>query len=122
MLRYIQTEQVLGKIFVNLIERKQYDIDLFQFYEIERKMEREIRNRNDAMIICSSQKVYAAVDDNAWYFAIAEGDRLSLTGDVVKMLQEGEHDKVLNRMKMNFVWGIPVDINETLDEMLTECV
>lgn len=118
MCRYLMTQQFLGITFANLIEENLFDIDISVFNLIEKKVDKFIRKKNNAMMCVSLVEIYSTVEEYNDFFQVT-GSKIKLIDDVQKKLKKDiEKEKFISTLNDYFSAGIPEDINESLNTIL----
>ncbi len=117
MCRCMMTDQFIGITFLNLIKNNIFDIEFSSFNEIEKKVDMQIREKNNAMLCISWKEIYSTIDEYNDFFVLNHS-KIEIKNNTKLKHSKEEREHFLSRLYDYFTAGIPKDINSTINEVL----
>jgi len=111
MCRYIYADQVIGATFIELLKKDIMELPLSKLFYLGRALDRVLRKENNAIVCMSIKDVYSTVD---YYRGIFE-----LSNGVLKLKKVGRSEELLETLNDYFKAGLPKDIIDTIDSLLS---
>lgn len=109
MCRYLYSDQVIGSAFHRLWLKQERKIDLSRLVQIEKNLDKELRQKNDTIVYMPISEVYLTIEKYGSVFKLS-GEEISLRETFIK---ENE-DEVLEILDDYFIAGLPKDISATI--------
>ena len=121
MCRYVMAEQMLGLVFEQLVLSERENISFAQLFRIKREVDRSVREVNDAIICMSTQELYQAVETYNSFFEVEEST-VKLHRVFRDRMKQGNEEKmkVKETLQRYLSSSMPVDIQETVEDMLPD--
>lgn len=116
MCQCIYSEQVIGSAFYELIQIKNYELQIEKLYEIEGKLDKKLRSDNNAMVCMPIRDVYLTVENYNNFFEIKE-DAIFLSDEFVEKIKI-DINNGLSKLDKYFIDGIPKSINITIKKTM----
>lgn len=114
MCRYLYADQVIGNTFIELLKKNISRIKLTDLNEVERNLDRNLREKNNTVVCMSIRDVYATVEKYNTIFEVRE-DALALR----ESHKEVNTETIIDLLKDYFLFGLPKDISETVTSSVT---
>ncbi len=118
MCRYIMADQFLGATFLGLIRKNMYKIEFSNLYEIEKKVDKTIREKHNAMLCVSMNEMYSIVENYNDFFQVKKNHILIRESLQKKLHEEDGKNQFIAVLNSYFMDGMPIDISKTVVETL----
>lgn len=110
MCRYLNTEQVIGNMFIELLKKNIREISFEKFINFEKNLDKRLREDNNTIICMSTNEIYSAVEQYNRIFNISE--------EKILLRDVGEDSEISSLLEDYFKAGLPKDISDTVETLL----
>lgn len=117
MYRYINAEQIIGATFKELLSKDRKELSIDDLFKISENLNHKTRKDNNAVIRMSINQIYNVIDDYSSFFCI-EDDVIKLSSAGYKSYKEDNY-LFMDSLDSYFCAGIPVDIKNTVNKMIS---
>lgn len=106
-----------------MVERDIFEIEISRLSQIEKVIDRSLRDVHNAMLLFSVNDILTTVDEYSDFFSITQNTIMLNEVFTAEFIKDIDYKRILvSRLQKYFTSGIPNSINNTLTAVLNEAI
>lgn len=115
-MRHLQTDNLIGIVFIKLLKDNKTEISLKELGKIERTLDKELRSKYNTLIYVSIIDIYTLINTYNFFEIDSEENIIKLSDYSIERFNKNK-EEFLDILDSYFQAGIPLDICETIMEI-----
>ena len=118
MCRYVYSDQIIGSVFIHLLEQSRNEIAFSCLVKMVDDIDKTVYKQNNAILNITTRDIYSTIREYNDFFELSN-DTLKLTNSLSLDYEHTEKNlSIIKRLKQYFTVGIPNDIMSSMDKVV----